>query len=127
MTKTIYAIQHNVTKRIYVGSCNRADTRIKKHIHDLLRGCYTNKELQNDFDKYGMEFSFYYLDEVDAKDQFKEERNWQNALRSNDAKTGYNLSRQEQPITDLSKYTRIYLDCVRGALVGVFEEKENEE
>lgn len=122
--KTIYAMQHNVTKRIYVGSCNHADTRIKKHIHDLLRGCHTNKELQKDFDKYGMEFSFYHLDKVEASNQFKEERNWQNALRSNEKATGYNLSRQEQPITDLSKYPRIYLDCVRGALVGAFEEEK---
>lgn len=116
-------MQHNVTKRIYVGSCNRADTRIKKHMHDLLRGCHTNKELQKDFDEYGMEFSFYKLDEVDFTNQFKEERVWQNALRSNDIKTGYNLSRQEKHIDDLSKYPRIYLDCIRGVLVGQFEDE----
>lgn len=121
MKKTIYAMQHNVTKRIYVGSCNNADTRIKKHMHDLLRGCHTNKELQKDFDRYGMEFSFYKIDEVDSGSQFKEERNWQNALRSNDSKTGYNLSKQEQPILDLSKFPRIYLDCVRGVLIGEFD------
>ena len=95
MEKTIYAMQHNVTKRIYVGSCNNADIRIKKHIHDLLRGCHTNKELQKDFDKYGMEFSFYHLDRVEADNQFEQERKWQNALRSNEKTTGYNLSKQE--------------------------------
>lgn len=120
-TKIIYAIQHNVTKRIYVGSCNHADSRIKKHMNALLRGCHTNKELQGDFDKYGMEFSFYKLDEVDSEIQFKEEKRWQNALRSNEPKTGYNLARQEKPIADLSNFNRIYLDCMRGNLVGVFE------
>ena len=121
MKKTIYAMQHNVTKKIYVGSCNHADTRIKKHMHDLLRGSHTNKSLQKDFDKYGMEFYFYELEKVDSDIVFSEERKWQNALRSNDSKTGYNLSRQEKPITDLSNFSRIYLDCVRGSLVGIFE------
>lgn len=121
MEKTIYAMQHNVTKRIYVGSCNNADIRIKKHIHDLLRGCHTNKELQKDFDKYGMEFSFYHIDRVQADKQFEQERKWQNALRSNEKTTGYNLSKQEKPITDLSKFQRIYLTCVRGVLAGCFE------
>lgn len=124
MKKTIYAMQHNVTKKIYVGSCNRAESRIKKHMHDLLRGSHTNKHLQRDFDKYGMEFSFYKLAEVDSSSVFTQERNWQNALRSNEPKTGYNLSRQEKPITDLSKFPRVYLDCVRGALVGMFEDEE---
>ena len=128
MTRTIYAMQHNVTKRIYVGTCLNVDFRIKKHMHDLLRGAHTNKELQSDFDKYGMEFSFYVLDEVPESVRMKEERAWQNALRSNDPKTGYNLSLQEKPITDLSKFERVYLDCVRGALVGKFEEEsENKE
>lgn len=124
MQKQIYAIQHNVTKRIYVGTCNRSDCRIKKHMHDLLRGSHTNKELQKDFDTYGMEFSFYLLEVVESKYRMKAERAWQNALRSNDIKTGYNLSLQEKPITDLSKFERIYLDCVRGSLVGVFDEEE---
>lgn len=127
MLKIIYAMQHNVTKRIYVGTCRNIDCRLKKHMHDLLRGVHTNKELQNDFDKYGMEFSFYILEEVEEKYRMKAERAWQNALRSNEIKTGYNLALQEKPITDLSKFERVYLDCIRGALVGVFEDADMEQ
>ena len=120
---TVYAMQHNVTKRIYVGVCNVAEYRIKKHLHDLLRGAHTNTELQKDFDKYGMEFSFYVLEYVEEKDRMKAERSWQNALRSNDIQTGYNLSLQEKPITDLSKFERVYLNCIRGALTEYFNEE----
>ena len=119
--KTIYAIQHNITKRVYVGVCQHPDTRIKKHMHDLLRGVHTNKKLQEDFDKYGMEFSFYIIDKVKKEDCFEKEKQWMNILRSNDPKTGYNLSKQEAPITDLSKFQRFYLECIRGTLTDIFE------
>ena len=33
----------------------------------------------------------------------------------------------EKPITDLSKFERVYLDCIRGALVGVFEDADMEQ
>lgn len=86
-------------------------------MHDLMRGVHTNKYLQEDFDKYGMEFSFYVIEEdVNPAECFDKERYWMNALRSNEKKTGYNLSRQEKPITDLSKFKRIYLQCIRGEL-----------
>ena len=68
-----------------------------------------------------MEFSFYIIDKVKKEDCFEKEKQWMNILRSNDPKTGYNLSKQEAPITDLPKFQRFYLECIRGTLTDIFE------
>lgn len=82
--KVVYAIQHNATKRIYVGVTNVAEHRIKQHLHKLLQGSHTNKEMQLDFDKYGFDYSFFVV-EKGIKDNiaFERERYWMNMLGSN--------------------------------------------
>ena len=60
----VYALQHNVTKKIYIGSTDRLPQRYKNHIYALRKGKHASKELQKDFEKHGEDFSLYILEEV---------------------------------------------------------------
>ena len=71
--KTIYAIQHNATKRIYIGCASRLDKRYKSHINALRRGKHDVEDMQEDFNKYGEDFSLFELGVIETpKDKFKE-------------------------------------------------------
>ena len=61
-TKIVYAIMHNKTRRIYIGSTERGSHRLKNHLNALRAGKHKNKLMQDDFDKYGEDYSFYQLD-----------------------------------------------------------------
>lgn len=114
--KTIYAIQHNRTKKIYVGVTNVAEHRIKQHLHKLLQGNHTNKEMQLDFDKYGFDYSFFIIEKgVNENMAFEREHYWMNVLCSNRKGFGYNLSKSEQPF-DISQFEKISIPCLRGKL-----------
>ena len=114
--KVVYAIQHNATKRIYVGVTNVAKYRIKHHLHKLLQGNHSNKEMQSDFDKYGFDYSFYVIENgIKDSKAFEREKYWMNMLGSNRKGTGYNLSRSERPY-DISQFEKILLPCLRGKL-----------
>ena len=60
----VYALQHNITKKIYIGSTDRLQRRYKNHLYALRKGKHSSKELQKDFEKYGEDFSVYILEEV---------------------------------------------------------------
>lgn len=108
-SKTIYAIQHNVTKRIYVGCTVHLYKRIREHICHLRNGKHTNSEMQKDYDLYGEDFSYYIIEENVPYSQlgvnpkfslcFDRERLWMCTLKSNEIATGYNLMKHEQAPT----------------------------
>lgn len=64
MNKQIYAIQHNITKRIYVGCSQCPKGRIQAHLAALKRHCHSSAEMQKDFDEYGNDFSAFGLEIV---------------------------------------------------------------
>ena len=70
--RTIYAIRHNVTGRVYVGSSAAPIKRIRSHLNALRRGKHNNSAMQSDFDLYGDDYSAFYLGEIT---RFKE-RDW---------------------------------------------------
>lgn len=117
MSKQIYAIQHNITKRIYIGQSGCAENRIKKHMRDLLAGQHSNSELQKEFDEYGMEFSFYLIeDNVEPNSSSKIEMFWMSIFHSTDPKTGYNLNEASIHERKIENFPKIYLKSVRGIL-----------
>lgn len=94
----VYAIQHNVTKRVYVGCAHSIKYRYLKHLWALRSHRHKSKEMQEDFDKYGSDFTVTKLDE--AKDGWVrinkrpysyrtlKELGWM--MRLNSIETGYN-------------------------------------
>lgn len=64
-TCIIYALQHNVTKKIYIGKTENLYQRYMFHLEDLKQKKHPSKDLQEDFDKYGEDFSLYILEEIE--------------------------------------------------------------
>ena len=97
--KTIYAIQHNVTKRIYVGCSVHYEKRIREHICNLRNKKHSNKEMQKDYDLHGEDYSYFVIEtDVGFYGCFDREKMWMSILKSNEIETGYNLMKTERPI-----------------------------
>lgn len=65
--RTIYAIQHNKTKRIYIGSSANVPTI---------------KDMQKDFDDFGEDFSLFILDEINSYADRIKEYEWMKKYQS---------------------------------------------
>lgn len=61
----IYALQHNKTKKIYIGQTQNMYKRYALHLYELRSHKHRSKELQDDFDKYGEDFSIFILEEIE--------------------------------------------------------------
>lgn len=61
----IYAIQHNVTKKIYIGKTKDVYKRFYQHICKLKIGKHPSQEMLRDFQKYGNDFSVFILDAIE--------------------------------------------------------------
>ena len=124
--KTVYAIQHNTTKRIYVGISNNPEMRIKKHLYALIQGTHSNKEFQKDFDRFGADYSFHILEEgIEEEKALLRERQWINTLRTNEVYRGYNLALGEQSIDDLSRFKSVNIECHDGCIVETMNGNES--
>ena len=86
----VYAIQHNTTGRIYVGSADNIQNRYKSHLSLLRRGKHKNKEMQHDFNGYGDNYSVFVLDEIKSIEDSGLENKWMDKLRTYDTRIGYN-------------------------------------
>lgn len=71
--KVVYAIKHNVTKRIYIGSSRYPKRRFSQHLSMLRNGKHIVEDMQKDFDEYGEDFEFFILCTIsDYQDRNKE-------------------------------------------------------
>lgn len=86
----VYAIQHNTTKRIYVGMTIDMQSRIKAHLACLRGNKHTNKLMQKDFNEHGEDYSFYKLDTVNEFSERYKESDWMDELNSRVRSGGYN-------------------------------------
>lgn len=86
--RLIYAIQHNKTKRIYVG-CTGRTGRIGDHFTSLKNGYHIVPLMQEDSDKYGFDFTAYVL-EIANVDWWNSERKWMQYFGTGDERYGYN-------------------------------------
>ncbi len=88
--KYVYAIRHNVTNRIYIGSSENVDRRLRNHMCDLRAGRHKIEDMQEDYNKYGENFTFTVLDTVDNWDDRNKEYKWMEAYQSHIRGVGYN-------------------------------------
>lgn len=68
----IYQIRNNLNNKRYVGQSVNIYNRWSSHIADLIADKHLNKELQKDFNEYGIsffEFSILELIEIESKDK----------------------------------------------------------
>ncbi len=89
--RDVYAIQHNVTGRIYVGSTSKnVNNRYRQHMCALRAGKHTNVEMQRDFDEYGEDYTLFVVDRIADYEHRSLEKEWMEKLRTNDTRIGYN-------------------------------------
>ena len=73
LPRKVYAIQHNTTKRIYIGSSVDVEARYMNHMYQLRAGKHIVEDMQDDFINYGEDYSLFILYEItEHKDRFKE-------------------------------------------------------
>ena len=88
--RVIYAIRHNVTKRVYVGSTSNPKSRIANHICCLKSNTHVNELMQSDYNLFGEDYSVFVLDySIGLQDRNKEYL-WMDILHSRDPEYGYN-------------------------------------
>lgn len=85
----VYAIRHNVTNRVYIGSSSKVDQRFKNHMYCLRGGRHPVEDMQADFDKYGEDYTFTILEDVCYSDK-KAEFRWMEKYQSYVRGVGYN-------------------------------------
>lgn len=97
----VYAIQHNKTKRIYIGTSTKPEERYRNHISLLKNKKHKVEAMQEDFDRYGEDFSFFILEKVEhtrvytsygsgIASEHKAEYEWMRKLGTTKKEIGYN-------------------------------------
>lgn len=89
--RIIYAIKHNVTGKVYIGSTNQPlKVRYANHIGLLRKGKHSSKELQKDFIEFGEDFTVYKIGDI--KDFNEKDKEYQMMLEYDtvNPKYGYN-------------------------------------
>lgn len=98
MKMLIYAFQHNVTKRIYVG-CTGNMGRIPTHLSAAKRFKHPIPLVNEDCKNYGLDFSVYMLEVIPCKypnEAFDAEKKWMHYFNTGDPEYGYNYLDKKQ-------------------------------
>lgn len=95
--RTIYAMRHNPTGKIYVGSSGDVKKRIRQHLCLLSLGKHKIENLQADYNAYGGDFTIFKLATISRFEDRHLEYIWMEALHSRDAVRGYNYKDRARP------------------------------
>lgn len=90
--KTIYAIQHDVTGRVYIGITDHLRWRLQTHFDELKAGKHSNKAMQKDCDEYGFGYSVFVLENDVPPERWWKERYYMETMHTDDPDIGYNGS-----------------------------------
>ena len=92
LPKKVYAIRHNVTNRVYIGSTCHVDKRFNEHISALRSHRHPVEDMQADFDRYGEDFSLTVLDHIATEADRDKEYDWMKKNQSYIRGIGYNYN-----------------------------------
>ena len=90
--RKVYAIRHNVTNRVYIGSSCHIDKRFMEHISALRSHRHPVEDMQADFDQYGEDFSFTIIDHIATESDRNKEYDWMKINQSYVRGLGYNYN-----------------------------------
>lgn len=92
MKMLVYAFQHNVTKRIYVG-CTGNTGRIRAHFSKAKNLKHHVPLVNSDCENYGFNFTAYALEIIScerANETYDAEKKWMHYFNTGDPECGYN-------------------------------------
>ncbi len=90
LPRYVYAIKHNPTGRIYIGSTCNVKERIRQHMSLLRSGKHHVENMQDDFNQYGEDYSVSVLDRFDTYQDREIEYDWMHKYNTVNPKYGYN-------------------------------------
>lgn len=90
LPRKVYAIRHNVTNRVYIGSSANVDHRFKSHMYKLRAHKHHIEDMQTDFDRYGEDYTFTILEDITKFEDRVKEYDWMEKYQSHIRGIGYN-------------------------------------
>lgn len=98
LPRIVYALKHNATGKMYIGSTANPRQRFLKHTNRLKNGTHHSKRLQADYDQYeDKSLTLITLDEIRTFDERNKEYKWQAVYNTCDPKQGYNYADPKLP------------------------------
>lgn len=90
LPRQVYAIRHNVTGKMYIGSSANVQKRVYQHFRMLKAGCHYIEDMQEDFNEHGEDYSVFILDEIKDWHERVKEYEWMAKCSSCVRGIGYN-------------------------------------
>ena len=88
--RKVYAIRHNATDRVYIGSSLNVDRRFKQHLYALQAHTHVVDDMQKDYDEHGEDFTLTILDTINDESEIEKEYEWMDKYQSFTRGVGYN-------------------------------------
>ena len=103
----VYCIRCKVNNKAYIGSSVDIKRRWGSHKAELRAGSHYNKQLQEDYNKYGAD-SFLYTILINCKPQMllKYENMYILLFNTRDKSLGYNIANAARPLQTLKRAKR---------------------
>jgi group I intron endonuclease len=90
LPRQVYALQHNPTQKMYIGSSADVKRRIQNHMKALRNGIHPVGDMQEDFFKYGEDYTVVILDEIKDWPERIKEYFWMKKYNTCTRGVGYN-------------------------------------
>ena len=88
--RTVYALEHALTGRIYVGSTSNMKGRLAAHLSGLKNGKHPCELMQKDYNELGDGYLLIELDTINGWDDRWKEYRWMESLHTDNPEHGYN-------------------------------------
>lgn len=88
--RKVYAIRHNATDRVYIGSSLNVDRRFKQHLYALQAHAHVVDDMQKDYDEHGEDYTLTILDTINDESEIEKEYEWMDKYQSFTRGIGYN-------------------------------------
>ena len=98
LPRQVYALRHEATGKIYIGSTANPYQRFLKHLNRLKNGTHNSKDFQADYDQHeNKDISLIILDEIKTFEDRVKEYEWMAYYQTFDHRRGYNYADPSLP------------------------------
>lgn len=110
----VYKIENLINGKVYIGSSNDVESRLKRHFRELHKGVHPNNHLQRSFNKYGPECFLFEpierLSDSDFDDQLAHEQHyidkylnkWDDCYNLTKFSTAISLKGEDNPMAKIT-------------------------
>lgn len=128
--RKVYAIRHNTTNKVYIGSSCNVDRRFLQHLSALRSHKHPVWDMQKDFNEHGEDYTVTILDTIKDASESEKEYEWMEKYQSFVRDIGYNyqdmkvrqkgkvVAEEKTPdvgLSDVTDFERGILDLIKNA------------